>query len=111
MNLIPPKHLDENGKAKWCEILELTAVEAIDASALEMACVCWSRWQWAEETVLKEGFVIPTVQGGKIQHPAIQIGHRAMVQFFRWAHEFGMTPKARKAKPKEPTKTIADLLE
>jgi P27 family predicted phage terminase small subunit len=107
----PPEYFNARAVAMWRHVMEMKPVEPVDVPLLELLCASWSTIHWARETVENEGAVIPTVQGGKIPHPAIQIGKRATDSFCRIAHELGMTPKARKIKPKEPTKTIADMLE
>jgi P27 family predicted phage terminase small subunit len=114
----PPEHLDEQGRAKWLDVLAiLQGRDDLDAGTLDaLACYCsaWSTWILAEAQVKTVGLVVKSPAGFAIENPYLGVARKAQVAMRQWAAELRLTPKSRKAtaqtrKAAEPAKPTLRL--
>src|SRR4051794_24068102 len=85
--LTRPDHLDDEGRAEWDRIvpeLEATRVlSRVDAAALAIYCVIYSRWLKARKHEQEKGLVISTELGGVKPNPAVTIADRCETAMHR----------------------------
>lgn len=103
-----PDWLNENGKAKWRELIAvlepLGLATAADRGALTQYCEAWQDYRDALEVIAKHGAEIIGSKGTLVASPAVHRRQSAWSRLAKLATEFGLTPAARVSlniKPKE----------
>jgi P27 family predicted phage terminase small subunit len=95
---ICPAWLDDAAKAKWAELLPhlkaMGLLTIIDGDALAAYCQAWSEFQWATETLQKEGRT-QRKGTGLSAHPAVQQQRTAWRAIRDFAALFGLSPADR----------------
>lgn len=112
-----PPHLNDEAKKEWRRMAkrlhDAGILTYVDRASLAAYCQAYGRWVEAEELAEKDGLIIETSNGNKIQNPAVGIANKAMADMVKIASEFGMTPSSRtKLKTELDTKdeTLAEQL-
>jgi len=86
-----------------------------DLRALELLCETLASEGEARAVVAREGFTVPTADGGQKPHPAVRIMETARNQAHRLLADFGLTPKGRQAvdttPPPDPDNPFAEFAE
>lgn len=99
-DLKPPTHLTRIAKARWRRMVKVLdqakVLTILDADALELYCVNYSRWREAIRhlNTLKKHQVVKTDQSIKA-NPWVKIAEKASDQCARLLEQFGMTPAGR----------------
>lgn len=99
-DLKPPTHLTRIAKARWRKVVKVLdqakVLTVLDADALELYCVNYSRWREAIKhlNALKKNQVVQTKQSIKA-NPWVKIAEKASDQCNRSLEQFGMTPAGR----------------
>ena len=113
-----PAFLSSSAKWEWKriskELERLGLLTKVDRVALAEYCQAYARWKEAEETIQREGLIIETTNGNKIQHPAVGVAHTTMGLLHKYIQEFGLSPAARtriSVKPEKQENEFASLLE
>lgn len=102
-----PAFLDEYGREEWQrvvpELLAIGCLAEIDAGALAVYCMAFSRWRHLEDVLKKladqqpnlRGLTSRNAAGGLAPNPLVGMANKQMMIVLRAAAEFGMTPSAR----------------
>lgn len=88
---------DEIASTEWtrvvAELQRLNLTKPIDAPALAVYCLSWSRFCAAQSLVRTKGITAETSQGEGVA-PWVRVAEQAARQMLVFAHEFGLTPSA-----------------
>ena len=103
-----PKHLSERAQCEWKRLapaaVALGTFRTTDERAFGLLCEVLAREAEARETIEREGYTVPTADGGKKPHPAVRVAEMATAQATRLFAEFGLTPRARQGVAETPSK-------
>lgn len=94
-----PSWLDKAAKAKWRKLVpeldRLGLLTLVDGDALAAYCQAWAEFQWATQTLRKEGRVFATATGYLAPHPAVAQQRSAWAAIKAFAALFGLDPSSR----------------
>ena len=95
-----PKELDEVGKKKWKELVNLlTAMDLItkaDRDMMELYCNAYSRRHAAEAMLRKFGEILKSKQGGLYRSPYLDVSNHAAKEMQKLARSLGLDAMSRK---------------
>lgn len=94
----PPEYFDALQVVMWNESLQRVPqglVTGTDRAAFELWCVAMVEYRRAAKALRREGQVVMTVKGGRIQSPFLGIMSRQAAIILRCSSELGFTPAAR----------------
>jgi P27 family predicted phage terminase small subunit len=122
----PPDHLDERALREWNrvgpELYRLGLLSEVDRAVFAAYCICYSRWEFAEERVMEMSLqdpqtgalVIRTKNGNTIHNPMLCIARAALHDLMVLSDRIGLNPSARSridveqcGKAQEQKKTVA----
>lgn len=94
-----PTWLDPMAKSKWVTLVpaldRVGILTLIDGDALAVFCQAWAEFQWATQTIRKEGRTI-TLPSGHVQtHPAVAMQRSAWAAVKAFSALFGLDPSSR----------------
>jgi len=94
-----PKWLNEEAKKEWNrvapELKRLGLLTVLDRAALEMYCVCYSRFLDAEQKIKETGLIVKDRRGSVKKNPYVTIASSYSKLLISICVEFGMTPSSR----------------
>src|SRR5262245_43956561 len=92
----PPKHLDAEARKEWKRIIPiLPGIDAREMALLSIYCQAWSRVVKCETQINKNGLIIRSPKGHKIQSPYLAILNRSNQVVERVAAKLGLSPLSR----------------
>jgi P27 family predicted phage terminase small subunit len=99
--LKPPKILSRPARAEWKilapRVAALGLLTTTTVRSFQLLCETLSTVREAEALVAKNGFTIPTKDGGQKKNPAVSILEIARGQARQLFAEFGLTPRSRQS--------------
>jgi P27 family predicted phage terminase small subunit len=108
-----PDHLDKFGQEAWARVVSqldaLGILSAVDADALALYCVTYSRWRFALIDLENHGLSVSTGQGGFKSNPASSVVAESSRLLVSLLGEFGLTPASR-SRVKVPAASPKDAL-
>lgn len=85
----PPAHLSESAQQAWRELTrDASAINAIEAPALEAYANAIARMRDARERIDREGMLIQDAKGNPISHPALPIERAAAAEVKSWVERY-----------------------
>jgi P27 family predicted phage terminase small subunit len=85
----PPFRLSVPARAEWERLAQIGRLTEIEAVPLAMYCQAVAAFQWATETINREGYVRKRTDGVLAVHPAFEVKHAAMQEILDLARELG----------------------
>jgi len=85
-----PAHLSPAMQGWWKRVMEDYDLEAHHLLLLQGAAEAWDRMQEAAAVLHAEGISIPTADGGKKQHPAVNVERDSRLAFARLLRELDL---------------------
>jgi P27 family predicted phage terminase small subunit len=113
----PPPHLDDQGRAKWVEVIGLLLArgDVLDAGILTaVGCYCqaWAQWAQASAKVQELGLITKSPAGFPQENPYAVVARKAQTELRRWGEQLQLTPKTKRSSRKaegEPS-AVASIL-
>ena len=107
-----PETLSDSAKVQWYRVapaaVALGTLSEADFAAFALLCETLATADEARAVVAREGFLVPTENGGQKAHAAIKVLETARNQARGLLSDFGLTPRGRQGvdvlpPPREPS--------
>jgi P27 family predicted phage terminase small subunit len=86
----PPAHLSPSAAEWWRSRVDRFVLEEHHLRLLRLLCEAWDETQTAREQLAKEGFTVPTRDGGMRAHPCVAIERDARLAVCRVLRELDL---------------------
>lgn len=86
----PPKHLSEDSKKWWREVVRAYELDTHHYKLLEAACVCLDRMRQARRDLAEEGYYVLDRFEQTRPHPAHKVEKDNKTLFCRLVHQLGL---------------------
>jgi P27 family predicted phage terminase small subunit len=94
-----PEYLSDNAKIHWCRVapaaVALGTLSEADFAAFALLCETLATAEEARTVVARDGFLVPTENGGQKAHAAIKVLETARNQARGLLSDFGLSPRGR----------------
>ena len=100
----PPAFLSDTAREFWFEyideLMSQKLITNVDVPAFAGFCQNMAIVSESQDAIDEDGIIIDDERGSKKSNPAVGIQNRAWQTALKFAQEFGLTPKSRRARSK-----------